>query len=91
MRSVLRSARTTREADLLLWRVDVPSVERCRELLKERRAGLRQKDGPSRRIARFDTERRHLLTGFDTQHRTRAARLWRLRLRIKRLVQGVRP
>lgn len=82
MRCRLRSSRTTREADILLWRVDVPSVERCRELLLGRRLDLRQ-TMQARRIARFDETQRRLLTGHDTQHRTPAARRWRLRLRLK--------
>ncbi len=86
MSKVPRSARTTREADCLLWRNDVPSVERCRELLMERRMLLRQ-TLPPRRMARFDAKRRRLFTGHDTQHRTPAARRWRLRLRLKRRTQ----
>lgn len=52
----------------------------ARDHLAERRGGL-QPCGKPIRTARFDGHR--LLLGHATQHRTRAARLWRLRIRIK--------
>ncbi len=81
MKCRLRSARATREADELLWRNDA-TIDRCRDLLLERRMALHQHE-LTRRIARFDPERRRLLTGHATQHRSPGARRWRLRLRLK--------
>lgn len=82
MKRYLRSSRTTREADILLWRNDVPSEQRCRDLLMAKRVDLRQ-HLPPRLITMFDPERRRLMLGHDTQHRTPGARRWRLRLRLK--------
>ena len=60
-----------------------------RHLLAERRGGLRQTTQRPKRIARFDGRR--LLHGTATMHRTKQARLWRCRLRMKRLTEGAWP
>lgn len=63
------------------WR----EFESIAERLLDRRAGLRQNAKP-KRIACFING--HVYTGHQTQHRTPAARLWRCRLRIKRLIHA---
>jgi hypothetical protein len=84
-----RRHRSTFARDLLC-RDEVAGAERCRARLFERRVHLRQRQ-PARRIAMWDPEQRRLLTGHATQHRTRSARMWRLRLRLKQLVQRQQP
>lgn len=60
-----------------------------RERLAERRAGvLLHKQAPVRRICRFDHDSKRLLRGHGSLHQTKPARLWRCRLRIKRLIHG---
>lgn len=62
--------------------------ETIAERLAERRGGVMlHKPPPIRRICFWDAERRRLLLGHDTRHRTWQARLWRCRLRIKRPVR----
>ena len=65
--------------------VDPPNA---RELLAERRGGLRPTAQRPTRIARFHEGR--LLRGTATMHRTKQARLWRCRLRLKTLTEGAR-
>jgi hypothetical protein len=73
-------------ARLLLWQGwDAASHLKCRERLIERNVHQPSHRGrvKPRRIAIFDAERGRLLLGHGTQHRTKAARLWRCRLRLK--------
>lgn len=58
-----------------------------RDRLAERRCGLRQTAQRPKRIVFFDGRR--LLHGTATMHRTKQARLFRCRLRLKILTQGV--
>ena len=59
----------------------------CRDRLAERRGGLRP-TGKPRRIARQCATTGRLLTGHASQHKTKQARLWRLRLRLRRARLG---
>jgi hypothetical protein len=56
----------------------------CRDRLAERRAGLEPLPA-TKRFARFEPP--YLLLGVADQSRTKPARLWRTRLRIKRLIR----